>query len=67
MIISHTSLAISAARQGVGIALAPSIPVRSDLVSGTLVSPSKTGLPMKKAMSAFFQMLAQSHRFCGCF
>ena len=48
LIISQTSLAISAARQGAGIALAPSILARSDLASGALVSPSKIGLPMKK-------------------
>ncbi|TLP64265.1 LysR family transcriptional regulator [Parasedimentitalea maritima] len=47
-VLSDTSLAISAAKQGAGIALAPSILVSSALFSGSLVSPSSVSLPMKK-------------------
>ncbi len=48
LIIGDMSLAISAARKGVGVALAPSMLVRSDLSSGALVSPSQTALPLRK-------------------
>ena len=42
------SLAISAAKQEAGIALAHSKLVKSDIASGSLVSPSDITLPMKK-------------------
>lgn len=48
LVLSDTSLAISAAKQEAGIALAPSILVNSDIASGSLISPSRVTLPMKK-------------------
>jgi len=54
LIISDMSLAISAARQKAGIALAPSMLISSDLASGTLISPSKITLPMKKDYVCIF-------------
>ncbi len=54
LIISDMSLAISAARQNAGIALASSMLVRSDLASGALISPSKITLPMKKDYVSVF-------------
>ena len=48
MVIDDMSLAISAARMGAGIALAPSVLVAQDLKQGTLVAPSEISLPMKR-------------------
>jgi LysR family glycine cleavage system transcriptional activator len=46
--VSDTSLAISAARQEAGVALVPSILVKPEISSGSLISPSEITLPMKK-------------------
>jgi LysR family transcriptional regulator, glycine cleavage system transcriptional activator len=46
--VSDMSLAIAAAKQEAGVALAASILVKSDIESGSLISPSAIALPMKK-------------------
>ncbi len=48
LVLSDMSLAISAAKQEAGIALVPSLLVKADIVSGSLISPSEVSLPMKK-------------------
>ena len=48
LVISDTSLAISAAKKGAGFALVPSTLVRCDLATGSLLAPSKISIPMKK-------------------
>ena len=48
LILSDMSLAISAANQNAGVALTPSMLVKADLISGSLISPTKVTLPMKK-------------------
>jgi len=48
LVLSDMSLAISAAKQEAGVALAPSVLVKSDINSGSLISPSEVNLPMKK-------------------
>ncbi len=47
--VSDTALAISAAKQKAGIALVPSILVKREISSGSLISPSEITLPMKKS------------------
>ena len=54
LILSDTSLAIAAAKQQAGIALTPSILVKSDIDSGLLIVPSKVTLPMKKDYACVF-------------
>ena len=46
--INDLSLAISAAQQGAGVALVPSVLVENAIASGRLVSPSESVLSMKK-------------------
>lgn len=48
LIVSNMSLAISAAKKAAGVALAPSVLVRSEIESSSLIAPSKAALPMKK-------------------
>lgn len=48
LVVSDMPLAISAAKQEAGVALAPRCLVQSDIESGALVSPSNISLPMKK-------------------
>jgi LysR family glycine cleavage system transcriptional activator len=54
LVVSNMAFAISAARSGVGIVLAPSILVKPDIASGSLISPSEVFLPMKKDYSCVF-------------
>lgn len=46
--INDLSMTISAARQGFGVALAPSVLAQTDISSGLLLSPGQTTLAMKK-------------------
>lgn len=48
LVVSDTSLAISAAKQSAGVALAPSVLVKPDIEFGSLISPSEIALPLKK-------------------
>ncbi|MFT4742512.1 MAG: LysR family glycine cleavage system transcriptional activator [Yoonia sp.] len=48
MLIDDMALAISAARIGAGVALAPSVLVARDLARGTLMAPSNVSLKMKR-------------------
>ena len=54
LVVNDMSFAVSAATQGGGIALAPSVLVERYLRSGRLISPSDTALPMKKNYSCVF-------------
>ena len=48
LVVNDMSFAISAAKQDAGVALVASVLVKSDIGSGSLISPSRIALPMKK-------------------
>ncbi|MGI9350513.1 MAG: LysR substrate-binding domain-containing protein [Rhizobiaceae bacterium] len=52
--VSDTSLAISLAKQGMGMALVPEALIHSEVESGKLVVPSKTLLEMERQYVAIF-------------
>jgi LysR family glycine cleavage system transcriptional activator len=54
LVVSNTSLAISAAKKEAGVALVPSILVKSDVASGYLITPTEITLAMKKDYVCIF-------------